>query len=327
MNSKYNTDTENIIVEDLEKLNPSDDEMISEECLIEFMNKNDELWSTPKEDVDCMNAYLHDIGRYKLLSLDEEIETAKQLGYEGRKGELAREKMIVSNLRLVVSIARKYTNQGLHIEDLIQYGNMGLMKAVERYDYTRGFKFSTYATWWIRQAITRAIADYSKNIRIPVHMYETISKVKNAQRTLTTELGRIPSETEVAEYIDIPEQKVRDALLYSLDTISTDTPVGEDEGTTFLDFFESEDTYNPEMEIEKNELKREVADVLNSLTEKEAKIIRMRFGMEDGKEHTLEDVGKMFGVTRERIRQIESKAIRKLRCPSNARRLIAYYIA
>ena len=270
---------------------------------------------------DPVRMYLKEIGQIKLLQLDEEMELAKRIqdGDEEAKDILAE-----ANLRLVVSIAKRYVGRGMLFLDLIQEGNIGLIKAVEKFDVSKGYKFSTYATWWIRQAITRAIADQARTIRVPVHMVETINKLARVQRQMTLELNREPTEDEIAEKIKIPVEKIREIYKISQDPVSLETPIGEEEESHLGDFVPDEHNMGPE-EFATNELlKDEIAEVLLTLTEREEKVIRLRFGLEDGKSRTLEEVGQMFGVTRERIRQIEAKALRKLRHPSRSRKLKDY---
>lgn len=272
---------------------------------------------------DPVRAYLKEIGRYKLLSPEEEQELAKKI-QEGDRA--AKELFINCNLRLVVSVAKKYIGRGLTFLDLIQEGNIGLMKAVDKYEYEKGFKFSTYATWWIRQSITRAIADQAKTIRIPVHMVEVINKVVRTQKALLQENGREPSEEEIAEAAGLELEKVQEALKYTGDTVSLDTPVGEEENTSIGDFIEDGNTKAPEqsaMETVRNEC---LMEALETLTEREQYVITMRFGLADGIPHTLEEVGQTMGVTRERIRQIEAKSLKKLRAPSRSKKLAGFVI-
>ena len=271
---------------------------------------------------DPVKMYLKEIGRVELLSHDEEISLAKRI-LDG--DEDAKKKLAAANLRLVVSIAKRYVGRGMLFLDLIQEGNMGLIKAVEKFDYTKGFKFSTYATWWIRQAITRAIADQARTIRIPVHMVETINKLTRVQRQLIQELGREPSAEEISEKMDgMTPQKVRESQKISLEPVSLETPIGEEDDSHLGDFVPDERNMSPEDYATNEMLKDEISEVLLTLTEREERVIRLRFGLEDGKSRTLEEVGQMFGVTRERIRQIEAKALRKLRHPSRSRKLKDY---
>ena len=270
---------------------------------------------------DPVRAYLKEIGRYQLLSPEEEQSLAKKI----QDGDAAAKELFINcNLRLVVSVAKKYIGRGLTFLDLIQEGNIGLMKAVDKYEYEKGFKFSTYATWWIRQSITRAIADQAKTIRIPVHMVEVINKVVRTQKALLQDTGREPNEEEIAEATSLEVEKVREALKYTGDTVSLDTPVGEEENTSIGDFIEDFNTKAPEqhaMETVRNECLKEA---LATLTEREQYVITMRFGLADGIPHTLEEVGQTMGVTRERIRQIEAKSLKKLRAPSRSKKLVGF---
>lgn len=259
---------------------------------------------------DPVRMYLKEIGNIPLLTQEEEIELAKEMKAGSKK---AAKKMAEANLRLVVSIAKRYVGRGMQFLDLIQEGNVGLIKAVEKYDYTKGYKFSTYATWWIRQAITRSIADQARTIRIPVHMVETMNKITKAQRSLTQELGRDPSVEEIAENVHMDAGRVREILKLAQETVSLETPVGSEEESHLADFIEDEHTPLPSDEAAFGQLKDDIRSVLDKLNEREQKVLRMRFGLDDGHEHTLEEVGQELNVTRERIRQIEAKALRKLR--------------
>ena len=270
---------------------------------------------------DPVRMYLKEIGKVPLLSADEEIEYAKRME-EG--DEEAKKRPAEANLRLVVSIAKRYVGRGMQFLDLIQEGNLGLIKAVEKYDYRKGFKFSTYATWWIRQAITRAIADQARTIRIPVHMVETINKLVRVQRQLLQELGREPSPEEIAENMDIPVERVREIQKISQEPVSLETPIGEEEDSHLGDFIQDDNVPVPAEAAASTLLKEQLVEVLGTLTEREQKVLRLRFGMDDGRARTLEEVGKEFNVTRERIRQIEAKALRKLRHPSRSRKLRDY---
>ena len=270
---------------------------------------------------DPVRMYLKEIGKVPLLSADEEIEYAKRME-EG--DEEAKKRLAEANLRLVVSIAKRYVGRGMQFLDLIQEGNLGLIKAVEKYDYRKGFKFSTYATWWIRQAITRAIADQARTIRIPVHMVETINKLVRVQRQLLQELGREPSPEEIAENMDIPVERVREIQKISQEPVSLETPIGEEEDSHLGDFIQDDNVPVPADAAAFTLLKEQLIEVLGTLTEREQKVLRLRFGMDDGRARTLEEVGKEFNVTRERIRQIEAKALRKLRHPSRSRKLRDY---
>ena len=268
---------------------------------------------------DPVKMYLKEIGRVELLSHDEEIDLAKRILVGD---EEAKKKLAAANLRLVVSIAKRYVGRGMLFLDLIQEGNMGLIKAVEKFDYTKGFKFSTYATWWIRQAITRAIADQARTIRIPVHMVETINKLTRIQRQLIQELGREPSAEEIAEKMDgMTPEKVREIQKISLEPVSLETPIGEEDDSHLGDFIEDEGAMSPDDYAANELLKDELNEVLLELTDREEKVLRLRFGLDDGRTRTLEEVGKEFSVTRERIRQIEAKALRKLKHPSRSKRL------
>ena len=270
---------------------------------------------------DPVRMYLKEIGQIKLLTMDEELELADRI-LEG--DEVAKATLAEANLRLVVSIAKRYVGRGMLFLDLIQEGNIGLMKAVEKFDVSKGYKFSTYATWWIRQAITRAIADQARTIRVPVHMVETINKLARIQRQLTLELNREPSEQELAKKMNMSVEKVRDIYKISQEPVSLETPIGEEDDSHLGDFIKDERNMSPEEYATNEMLKDEISEVLLTLTEREEKVIRLRFGLEDGKSRTLEEVGQMFGVTRERIRQIEAKALRKLRHPSRSRKLKDY---
>lgn len=270
---------------------------------------------------DPVRMYLKEIGKVPLLSAEEEIELAKRME-EG--DEEAKKKLAEANLRLVVSIAKRYVGRGMLFLDLIQEGNLGLIKAVEKFDYGKGFKFSTYATWWIRQAITRAIADQARTIRIPVHMVETINKLIRVQRQLLQELGREPSPEETAEVMGIPVERVREIHKISQEPVSLETPIGEEEDSHLGDFIQDENVPVPAEAAAFTLLKEQLVEVLGTLTEREQKVLRLRFGLDDGRARTLEEVGKEFSVTRERIRQIEAKALRKLRHPSRSRKLRDY---
>ena len=270
---------------------------------------------------DPVRMYLKEIGKIPLLKPHEEVELAKRM-MEG--DEIAKQRLVEANLRLVVSIAKRYVGRGMLFLDLIQEGNLGLIKAVEKFDYERGFKFSTYATWWIRQAITRAIADQARTIRIPVHMVETINKLIRVSRQLLQELGRDPKPEEIAKEMDMSEEKVREIMKIAQDPVSLETPIGEEEDSHLGDFIRDEKTMGPEEYATIEMLKEELRNVLSTLTEREEKVLRLRFGLDDGRTRTLEEVGKEFNVTRERIRQIEAKALRKLRHPSRSKKLRDY---
>ena len=286
--------------------------------------KLDEITDTSYEGIsvdDPVRMYLREIGRIPLLTFDQELDLAKRIldGDEEAKKELAE-----SNLRLVVSIAKKYVGRGMLFLDLIQEGNMGLIKAVEKFDYTKGFKFSTYATWWIRQAITRAIADQARTIRIPVHMVETINKLIRTSRHLLQQLGREPTPEEIAAEMEIPAEKVMEIQKIAQDPVSLETPIGEEDDSHLGDFIQDDDSPAPHDSAAYTLLKEQLEDVMSTLTPREAKVLKLRFGLEDGKARTLEEVGREFEVTRERIRQIEAKALRKLRHPSRSKKLKDY---
>ena len=270
---------------------------------------------------DPVRMYLKEIGKIPLLKPHEEVEYAKRM-HEG--DELAKQRLVEANLRLVVSIAKRYVGRGMLFLDLIQEGNLGLIKAVEKFDYEKGFKFSTYATWWIRQAITRAIADQARTIRIPVHMVETINKLMRVQRQLLQELGRDPKPEEIAKEMDLSEEKVREIMKIAQDPVSLETPIGEEEDSHLGDFIPDDDAPAPDISAAYSLLKEQIDEVLGSLNDREQKVLKLRFGLEDGRARTLEEVGKEFDVTRERIRQIEAKALRKLRHPSRSKKLRDY---
>lgn len=289
-----------------------------EEAVVEEA-RNEQLVAPPGVKInDPVRMYLKEIGRVDLLSADEEVELAQRIeaGDDSAKDELAS-----ANLRLVVSIAKRYVGRGMSFLDLIQEGNMGLMKAVTKFDYKKGFKFSTYATWWIRQAITRAIADQARTIRIPVHMVETINKLVRVQRSLLQDLGREPTPEEIGAEMDLPTEKVRNIINISQDPVSLETPIGEENDSHLGDFIEDGEALDPEDNASYQMLREELEDVLETLTDREENVLRLRFGLDDGRNRTLEEVGKVFGVTRERIRQIEAKALRKLRHPSRSKQL------
>ncbi|MGX7351295.1 RNA polymerase sigma factor rpoD [Enterococcus canis] len=267
---------------------------------------------------DPVRMYLKEIGRVQLLTAAEEVELALKIE-EG--DQEAKQRLAEANLRLVVSIAKRYVGRGMQFLDLIQEGNMGLMKAVEKFDYRKGFKFSTYATWWIRQAITRAIADQARTIRIPVHMVETINKLIRIQRQLLQDLGREPTPEEIGAEMDLPTEKVREILKIAQEPVSLETPIGEEDDSHLGDFIEDQEATSPAEHAAYELLKEQLEDVLDTLTDREENVLRLRFGLDDGRTRTLEEVGKVFGVTRERIRQIEAKALRKLRHPSRSKQL------
>ncbi|MDY2810023.1 MAG: RNA polymerase sigma factor RpoD [Candidatus Faecousia sp.] len=271
---------------------------------------------------DPVRMYLKEIGQIKLLTADEEVELAKRIT---AGDQAAKNKLTEANLRLVVSIAKKYSGRGLHILDLIQEGNTGLIRAVDKFDWTKGNKFSTYATWWIRQAITRAIADQARTIRVPVHMVEVINKATRCNRKLVQELGREPTVEEIAQELNLPVEKIIEANRTAADTLSLDTPVGDEEDTSIGSFIMDDHTPGPADATSNAMLAEALKEILDTLTQREADVLKMRFGMYDGRTHTLEEVGQIFGVTRERIRQIENKAIRKLRHPSRAKKIRDFY--
>ncbi len=289
------------------KEKPVEEEMLSDEDITKDVNINDPV-----------RMYLKEIGRISLLSTEEEMEISKRVALDDPE---AKRILAESNLRLVVSIAKRYVGRGLLFLDLIQEGNIGLMKAVEKFDYDKGYKFSTYATWWIRQAITRALADQARTIRVPVHMVETINKMSRVQRQLTLELNREPSEEEIAKKMGVGVDKVREVLKISQEPVSLETPIGEEDDSHLGDFLKDESSLSPEEYTENEILKEEIKEVLMSLQAREQEVLELRFGLLDGTCHTLEEVGKKFNVTRERIRQIEAKALRKLRHPSRAKKL------
>ena len=307
------------IVEDMGEIKIDDIELSYEE------SKEENSGGTSSEQSitidDPVKVYLKEIGRVPLLTSEEEVELAIRIS----DGDVqAKQRLSEANLRLVVSIAKRYLGRGMQFLDLIQEGNLGLIKAVEKFDYTKGFKFSTYATWWIRQAITRAIADQARTIRIPVHMVETINKVKKVQSQLLHQNGHEPSPDEIAEEIDMPVDKVREIMRVAQEPVSLETPIGEEEDSHLGDFIPDNDAPAPADAASHTMLREQLSDVLATLTPREEKVLRLRFGLEDGRSRTLEEVGKEFNVTRERIRQIEAKALRKLRHPSRSRKLKDY---
>ncbi len=323
---KSNIDVVNSGIEDSGKeddllLGDDDDIILSEEDEVEIIDDVDVLEGVSTEDPVRM--YLKEIGNVPLLSAEEEIELAKRVE-EG--DEAAKKKLTEANLRLVVSIAKKYVGRGMPFLDLIQEGNMGLMKAVDKFDYSKGYKFSTYATWWIRQAITRGIADTGRTIRVPVHMVETINKTLRMTRTLLQELGREPTPEEVADRLNVPVSRVREVLKISRDPVSLDTPIGEEDDSHLGDFIEDDSALSPADSAAFSMLREELNTALESLTDRERQVVELRFGLRDGRARTLEEVGREFNVTRERIRQIEAKALRKLRHPSRSKRLKDFLI-
>ena len=311
----------NIAVFNLSDDEPNDESLMEFEEENDFTTTEDESLLTSAMSDDPVKLYLKEIGGYPLLSIDEEIELAKKI----EAGDnYAKKKLAESNLRLVVSIAKRYVGRGLSFLDLIQEGNLGLIKAVDKFDYTKGYKFSTYATWWIRQSITRSIADQSRTIRIPVHMSEVINKTYRVSRSLLQELGREPTEQELADALEMPIEKVREILKVSSDPISLDTPIGEEDDSHLGDFIKDDSIVGPEDAAAYSMLQEQISKLLGTLTEREQRVLTRRFGLDDGRTRTLEEVGKEFNVTRERIRQIEAKALRKLRHPSRARMLNGY---
>ena len=299
---------------------PIDDDISKEENMIEIEQIDLTLPKGISID-DPVRMYLKEIGKIPLLKPHEEAELARRM-HEG--DEIAKQRLVEANLRLVVSIAKRYVGRGMLFLDLIQEGNLGLIKAVEKFDYTKGFKFSTYATWWIRQAITRAIADQARTIRIPVHMVETINKLIRVSRQLLQELGRDPKPEEIAKEMDMTEEKVREIMKIAQDPVTLETPIGEEEDSHLGDFIPDDDAPAPAEAAAYSLLKEQIEEVLGSLNEREQKVLKLRFGLEDGRARTLEEVGKEFDVTRERIRQIEAKALRKLRHPSRSKKLRDY---
>ena len=320
----FDTDQLASIISSCEQLNIKivDDSVADDVLNDNDLNMSDDLEMTLSTEGiaidDPVKIYLKEIGRVPLLSPDEETELAKRMA-EG--DSYAKKRLSEANLRLVVSIAKKYVGRGMQFLDLIQEGNLGLLKAVEKFDYTKGFKFSTYATWWIRQAITRAIADQARTIRIPVHMVETITKVKKVSSQLLHETGHDPSAEEIADKLEMPAERVREIMRIAQDPVSLETPIGEEEDSHLGDFIPDDDAPAPADAASLMLLKEQLNEVLSTLTDREAKVLRLRFGLEDGRSRTLEEVGKEFDVTRERIRQIEAKALRKLRHPSRSKKV------
>jgi RNA polymerase primary sigma factor len=314
----------NIDITGEEAISPVDEITPDIEELQEIENLNEDEVVDPESVADTFNVddpvrmYLKEIGKVALLTAEEEVELAKRMAGGDKE---AKKRMAEANLRLVVSIAKRYVGRGMLFLDLIQEGNLGLIKAVEKFDYTKGYKFSTYATWWIRQAITRAIADQARTIRIPVHMVETINKVMRISRQLLQELGHDPTPEEIAEDMGLPVEKVREILKIAQEPVSLETPIGEEEDSHLGDFIPDEDASEPSEAASFTLLKEQLSEVLSTLTPREEKVLRLRFGIEDGRTRTLEEVGKEFNVTRERIRQIEAKALRKLRHPSRSKKL------
>ncbi len=298
-----------------------------------YMQSSDDLDADDEQQIavprgvsldDPVRMYLREIGRIKLLTAEEEIDLARKIIQGGNVGAIAKRKLVQANLRLVVSIAKKYVGRGMLFLDLIQEGNLGLIRAAEKFDHERGYKFSTYATWWIRQAITRAIADQARTIRIPVHMVETINKLKKVTRKLAQELSRKPTEDELAQEMNISISKLREIIKVAQEPLSLETPIGKEEDSRLGDFIEDKDADAPVKTVAHELLREDLAEVLSGLSPRERDVLRLRFGMDDGRQRTLEEVGQLFGVTRERIRQIEAKALRKLRHPNRSKRLREY---
>ena len=313
---------ENVDFKKLQELESDEDNEDGEDVLksVEDPKVQESLVSINSDD--SVKIYLRQIGKIPLLSTEEELDLAKKIQED--HDEFSKDLLVNANLRLVVSIAKKYVGRGMQFLDLIQEGNLGLMKAVEKFDYTRGFKFSTYATWWIRQSITRAIADQARTIRIPVHMVETINKTNRVARGLLQELGREPSTAEIAEAMGLTEEKVAEILKIGQDPVSLETPIGEEEDSHLGDFIEDSNATSPSDSAESKMLREQLLQVLNTLTPRENEVLRKRYGLDDNRPKTLEEVGREFNVTRERIRQIEAKALRKLRHPSRTKKLKDY---
>ena len=323
MNMDISTDNiEDIVTSKMgSKMNMDDIYMMSDES-----SEEDGDLEMPKGIAvdDPVRLYLREIGRIKLLSAKEEIELARKILQGGTPGAIAKRKLVQANLRLVVSIAKKYVGRGMLFLDLIQEGNLGLIRAAEKFDHERGFKFSTYATWWIRQAITRAIADQARTIRIPVHMVETINKLKKVTRRLAQELSRKPTEDELAVEMNVSIPKLREIIKIAQEPLSLETPIGKEEDSRLGDFIEDKEADAPIKTVASELLREDLQEVLCTLSPRERDVLRLRFGMDDGRQRTLEEVGQLFGVTRERIRQIEAKALRKLRHPNRSKRLREY---
>ena len=304
------------ILDAADELLPTDSELMEfDEQLPEDLDHAEDF-GEEGATTDPVRMYLKEIGKIPLLSSEEEMELAKRVS-EG--DEKAKKRMVEANLRLVVSVAKHYLGRGMQLLDLIQEGNMGLLKAVEKFDHTKGYKFSTYATWWIRQSITRAVADQARTIRIPVHMVETINRVSRTSRALVQELGREPTLAEISAYLNIPEEKIAEVMKIAQDPVSLETPVGEEDDSHLGDFVPDSEIKEPAESASYNMLRQQLSEVMQTLSPRECKVLRLRFGLEDGRAHTLEEVGKEFDVTRERVRQIEAKALRKLRHPSRSK--------
>ncbi len=304
------------ILEAADDLLPTDSDLMNlDEQIPEDLN-DAEAFAEETATTDPVRMYLKEIGKIPLLSSEEEMELAKRIS-EG--DENAKKRMVEANLRLVVSVAKHYLGRGMQLLDLIQEGNMGLLKAVEKFDHTKGYKFSTYATWWIRQSITRAVADQARTIRIPVHMVETINRVSRTSRALVQELGREPTLAEISAYLNIPEEKIAEVMKIAQDPVSLETPVGEEDDSHLGDFIQDSEIKEPAESASYNMLRQQLSEVMQTLSPRECKVLRLRFGLEDGRAHTLEEVGREFDVTRERVRQIEAKALRKLRHPSRSK--------
>ena len=323
LEEKFDCETLNSSI-NKESMTDSQGTVNSPDLTIDVNNIENIISNESSSTEDTVKMYLKEIGKAKLLTKEEELDIAKKME-EG--SEYSKKVLTVCNLRLVVSIAKKYTGRGILFLDLIQEGNQGLMRAVDKFDYRKGYKFSTYATWWIRQAITRAIADQARTIRVPVHMVETINKLRKSIRELMQDLGRKPTEIEISDYTGISLDKVQEIIGISQIPLSLETPIGDEEGNYLGDFVEDQSMESPDAVIAKDNIKDGLNAVLNDLTEREARVIRLRFGFDDGKARTLEEVGNLFDVTRERIRQIESKALRKLRHPNRLKKLKEYGLA
>jgi RNA polymerase primary sigma factor len=304
------------ILEAADDLLPTDSELMDLDEQLPAELDEPETFSEETATTDPVRMYLKEIGKIPLLSAEEETELAKRVS-EG--DENAKKRMVEANLRLVVSVAKHYLGRGMQLLDLVQEGNMGLLKAVEKFDHTKGYKFSTYATWWIRQSITRAVADQARTIRIPVHMVETINRVSRTSRALVQELGREPTLAEISQYLGISEDKIAEVMKIAQDPVSLETPVGEEDDSHLGDFIPDSDVKEPAESASYNMLRQQLAEVMDTLSPRECKVLRLRFGLEDGRAHTLEEVGRQFDVTRERVRQIEAKALRKLRHPSRSK--------